>query len=896
MKRILLLLAFLINAFFLLAQPQQFFNPAYEPFYHGVASGDPLPSQVIIWTRVTTTEPSAEVEWFVAKDTSFTQIVVSGTTTTDASRDYTVKIDVQGLSPNTTYYYSFKSLGKYSLIGRTKTAPAEQVDQLKFVLISCSNFNWGYFNVYDRIADRNDLDAVIHVGDYIYEYPEGVYEEVSLTDRITFPNVEINSLKEYRERYSLYRLNNELIRAHQQHPFITTWDDHEIANDGYIDGAENHNPGEGDWEARKARATQAYFEWLPIRDNGDQQVYRSFSYGQMADLMVLDTRFEGRTIQLTDMRDLTFNDMRTMLGAEQKSWLLNHLDNSEAHWKVIANQVMFAPFNVGFGAANGALTNADAVFGVEAFFLDIWDGYPAERQQIVDHITNNDIDNVVILSGDIHSSFASDVVTNPALYPLEQFQYLPIPNPAYDPATGQGSAAVEFVTPSVSAANFDENLGAGTATQFEFIMNNPIEIPPGSGNFLNYNPHMKHVDLDQNGYVLLDLQQGQAQGNFYYVPTVLQPSDEESFGIGLFTNDGENHLNTNNSPSNPKAIQNDPAPALPPSFSSDGTARIQIIHNAPFQTVEVKINGDVAIPYFAYLTATPYLDLPAGQLLNIELTPVGGVTPNDEIQNFQIQLQDGETYVAAVHGTFDSSDDVPVEIAIQSSAKETSNDNQSIQLSFFHGVPDAPGVDILDNGNGNVLFDDVEYGDFNESFLTFPADAYQIDVTSFNDNQNIIETYASVFNFWKGKSAVIFATGSLGNGTFQPWVALSNGGTFPIFPPIENASYFQSSVSSEAMQNNRPAVVSEELQLLVMEVFPNPTNDQNTLKYMLNQTGKVSIDLMNLEGKIVRKIFEGTQEPGPHQVTQSFADLPKGMYFYLIRMNEQTYTRKLMLW
>ena len=893
MNKFLLLLLGLCTSLMLQAQPQQFFNPDYEPFYHGVASGDPLATQVIIWSRVTTDEPEVDVEWFVATDTSFTQIVANGTTTTDASRDYTVKIDVTGLQANTTYYYVFKALGKYSLIGRTKTAPDHEVDQLKFVLISCSNFNWGYFNVYDRIADRNDLDAVIHVGDYIYEYPEGVYEETSLPDRVTFPNDEVNTLSEYRARYSLYRLNNELIRAHQQHPFITTWDDHEIANDGFIDGAENHDPSEGDWEDRKAQATQAYFEWLPIRDNQDQQVYRSFSYGGLADLMVLDTRFEGRTEQFTSMLQPGFNDMRTMLGAEQKNWLFDRLENSTARWKVVANQVMFSPFNVGFGAPGGALTNADAVFGVESFFLDIWDGYPAERQQIVDYIQNNEIDNVVILSGDIHSSFASDVVTNPVLYPLEQFQYLPIPSPTYNPLTGEGSAAVEFVTPSVSAANFDENLDPGTAAQFEFVTNNPIEIPPGSGNFLNYNPHMKHVDLDQNGYVLLDLQADQAQGNYYYVPTVLEPSDEESFGIGAFTNNGENHLNVNPVASPPKVLQNAAAPNLPPVFDAEGMARIQFIHAAPFQTVSLKINGNLIRPQFAYQTATPYLELPAGELITIELTPVGGLTPVSAVETFQLQLQDGETYVAALHGTFDSSDDVPVALAIHTPARETSDDQSTIQLSFFHGAADAPGVDIVQNGT--ILFDNIRFGNFADSYQTFPATAYEIEVTPETDNQNVLGSYASFFNFWGGKSAVIFATGFLHDGTFQPWVALSNGGTFPLFPPNSITNNLEVPAGAILLDEKEQVKPADALQLLIMNVFPNPTNSVNTLQYMLNEEGKVKIDLINLEGKVVKSIFAGTQAAGPHQITENFGDLPSGMYFYLIQMNEQVYTRRLLL-
>ncbi|MEM8907051.1 MAG: alkaline phosphatase D family protein, partial [Bacteroidota bacterium] len=880
----LLLLAMLWSCSALLAQPQQFFNPTYEPFYHGVASGDPLTDRVIIWSRVTTQEPTVNVEWQMALDPEFTQVVATGNLDTDASRDYTVKIDVAGLAPNTTYYYVFKAFGKYSLIGRTKTAPAAAVDQLKFVLISCSNFNWGYFNVYDRIADRNDLDAVIHVGDYIYEYPEGVYEDPRLPDRITFPNDETNTLDEYRARYSLYRLNNELIRAHQQHPFITTWDDHEIANDGYIDGAENHDPSEGDWEDRKAQATQAYFEWLPIRDNGTQQVYRSFSYEDLADLMVLDTRFEGRSVQFTSMLQPGFDDMRTMLGETQKAWLFNKLSNSNARWKVIAQQVMFSPFNVGFGAG-AQLTNPDSVFALESFFLDIWDGYPAERQQIVDYITDNNLDNVVILSGDIHSSFANDVVTQPAIYPAPQFQYLPVPNPAYDPLTGLGSAAVEFVTPSVSAANFDENLGAGASAQFEFITNNPIEIPQGSGNFFNYNPHMKHVDLDRNGYVLVDLQEGQAQGNYYYVPTVLEPSSDEAFGKGAFTNARDNFLTASDEASPPKAIQQTPAPALPPTFGNNETARVQLIHAAQNQTVEVQVNGATALPIFAYLTATPYLELPAGQPLTIDLIPIGGPTPETAIETFQVQFAAGESYVVAAHGTFDPNDNIPVELAVYEAAQESADNEQNVALLFFHGASDAPGVDV--QTGGTILFDDVSFGNFAATYQSVPAAAYELEVTPQANNQDILQSYASFFSFWKGKSAVIFATGQLGDGTFQPWVALSNGGTYPLFPSTSNASLRQQNAANEH--------AADAPQLLVIDAFPNPTTGQNTLKYMLNQAGQVQIDILNLQGKRIKKVFEGQLQPGPYQLTEDLSQLPKGTYFYLISINEQVYTHQLIL-
>ena len=214
----------------------ELFDPALAPFYHGVASGDPLSDRVIIWTRVTTDANAAEVTWRVATDTALANIVAQGIETTDASKDFTVKVDVTGLDAGTTYYYAFETEGSFSIIGRTKTAPAGEVNQLKFVLVSCSNYTQGYFNVYEEIAKRNDLDAVFHVGDYIYEYGEGVFTDPTLTERKHFPSTEIIVLEDYRARYGQYRLDPGLRKVHQQHPFIVTWDDHEVTNDTYNEG------------------------------------------------------------------------------------------------------------------------------------------------------------------------------------------------------------------------------------------------------------------------------------------------------------------------------------------------------------------------------------------------------------------------------------------------------------------------------------------------------------------------------------------------------------------------------------------------------------------------------------------------------------------------------------
>ena len=421
-------------------------DEALYPFYHGVASGDPLEDRVIIWTRVTpdslTTAPVSG-SWKVATDTELKNVVRQGTFTTDATRDHTVKVDVDGLQAGTTYYYGFRALDRSSLTGRTKTTPTGEVDQLRFGVVSCANFQSGYFNAYGRLAERNDLDAVIHLGDYIYEYAnfaEGVGNPAVWDERVMEPAGEIVSLFDYRARYGTYHLDEDLMALHQQHPMIAVWDDHEFANNSYTGGATNHQEdGEGPWEVRKAAAEQAYFEWMPIRDTREETVYRTLSYGALADLIMLDTRIVGRDRQapFTSDPDLYSPD-RTMLGAEQKAWFFDQLATSTAKWKLVGNQVIFSEFNIGW--AGGLI--GETFERAESTFLDIWDGYPVERAEIIDFIKDEGIDNLVILTGDFHTSMAFEVAGEPVALSFvedEELGRVPLYSPTeYDPATGAG--------------------------------------------------------------------------------------------------------------------------------------------------------------------------------------------------------------------------------------------------------------------------------------------------------------------------------------------------------------------------------------------------------------------------------------------------------------------------
>lgn len=537
-------------------------DPRLKPFFHGVASGDPLTDRVIIWTRVTPDSVGSVIQgtWRVSSDTLLSDTVAMGNFTTDAAKDYTVKIDVTGLSSNTTYYYFFSALNANSLIGRTRTAPSlNEASHLKFGVVSCSNFEAGFFNALGRVAERNDLDAVIHLGDYIYEYATRIFGDTNLQNNQLreHDSLETVNLNLYRSRYSLYRLDEDLRRAHQQHPFINIWDDHESANDSWTGGAENHDSTEGNWNNRLDAAKQAFFEWIPIRDNSADTIYRTLQYGNLVDLILLDTRLEGREEQINDVTSpALYSPTRTMLGNDQKSWFKNALSNSTAKWKVVGNQVIFSEFHVGW-AAQAPATPAQT----ESIFLDIWDGYPAERLNIIQHLETDSIDNVIFLTGDFHSTFAFDVadsVTNPSLF------YAPTTN--YNPSTGAGSVAVEFATPSISSANFDENVGPATAAVFELQINNPL--PTTTLNIPN--PHMKYVDLDQHGYFILDLKDDSAQANYYFVDRLDTVSSIESFGQAWYTDNGQNHLKRANAASALKTIQQIPAPVNPPNIGIVG--------------------------------------------------------------------------------------------------------------------------------------------------------------------------------------------------------------------------------------------------------------------------------------------------------------------------------------
>ena len=331
-------------------------------FDHGVASGDPLTDRVILWTRVNTSEADVAVTWEVASDAGFVAVVASGTESANASRDHTVKVDATDLQPAKAYWYRFKVGATTSPIGRTKTLPIGSVAQVRLAVFSCANYPTGYFNVYAEAAKRDDLDATVHLGDYLYEYARGGYASANAQalDRLVLPATEILTLADYRARHAQYKTDIDLQALHARAPMIAVWDDHEIANDTYRTGADNHQPAtEGEFALRKAAAIQAYHEWMPTRVSVGERIYRSFDFGNLVSLHMLDTRLIGRDKQLDYANYFTATGFdaagftaavadpaRQLMGAEQTTWLQQQLRASTATWQVLGQQVLMGRMNI----------------------------------------------------------------------------------------------------------------------------------------------------------------------------------------------------------------------------------------------------------------------------------------------------------------------------------------------------------------------------------------------------------------------------------------------------------------------------------------------------------------------------------------------------------------------
>ena len=492
------------------------------PFLHGVASGDPLPNTVMLWTRVT---PSAEampgsgigedvtLAWDVARDAEFASVVVSGRVVATSAADHTVHVDPYGLDADTTYFYRFTVVdgphaGKVSPVGRTVTAPLldSSPDSLRFAVASCANWEGGFYTAYGDMARRGrdgELDFVLFLGDYLYEYASGGFSGFG-PYRLHEPAHEIISLADYRTRYGQSHTDPNLQAAHAALPWIVVWDDHETANNSWRDGAENHDPAtEGDWGARRAAAMQAYFEWLPVRATNPSQgghIYRSFQFGDLADLVVMDLRTyrdkEAQTLRLDQ-----FNDPgRTMLGSEQSEWLNAKIATSDAAWTIMGNSVMFSPLNLITLQENPDTSSIVDFLGehrIEGIPLngDQWDGYSAERRRLLDTLGNQG-SKVLFCTGDIHTEWGHVINWN-----------------------GREIGA-EVVCGSITAANVNEFI--------KLPEDNPISHL-GEELLRLANPHLRHVDLDAHGYATVSLDRRGVDAQWLRVAGIADPNS----GVGV---------------------------------------------------------------------------------------------------------------------------------------------------------------------------------------------------------------------------------------------------------------------------------------------------------------------------------------------------------------------------
>ena len=509
-------------------------KPAAAHFTHGIASGDPLADRVILWTRVLPGSGNAEAvpcTWQVATDDSFDTVVASGEAAARADRDYTVKVDAAGLAAGTSYCYRFIANGVISPVGCTRTLPVGAVSEFKMAVASCSNYPQGFFHAYRDIAE-SDVDVVLHLGDYLYEYPVGEYvnpvAEETLGRKVE-PEYEILVLEDYRMRHGLYRTDPDLQAAHAAHPWITVWDDHEMMNNTWRAGAENHNEGEGDFFERIHAARQAYHEWMPIRTGaeGDQGViYRAFQIGDLADLLMLDTRLVGRDEQLDYAKGIEqagsveafiktdlYNPKRQMLGEEQEAWLQQALQSSKARgatWQVLGQQVLMGKLNIPvippeelaklelseYARPRVAQSQQLAPYGLPSN-LDAWDGYPAARERLFAMLSAH-ATNPISLAGDTHNGWAFNLTNQ------------------------KGEAVgVEWGTPGVSSPGLE----------------NYVPLPPEQMQALlkGASPELVACDTSQRGWTHVTLTPEAATAQWRFVSSVTEPTYRTSAGEPLVT-------------------------------------------------------------------------------------------------------------------------------------------------------------------------------------------------------------------------------------------------------------------------------------------------------------------------------------------------------------------------
>jgi alkaline phosphatase D len=492
---------------------------AARGFTHNVASGEPRQHSVMLWTRyLPEAGRSHRLTYEVSRSEDFARVASRGTIGADPERDFCVKPVAAGLLPGRTYFYRFRdAAGRASPVGRTRTLPEGPTDRFNIAVFSCANLPGGCFNAYGHAAARGDIDLVLHLGDYFYEYQEGRYPrgQPSLPGRVLDPQNETVHLADYRLRYAAYRVDPDLQRLHQLFPMVMMWDDHESANNSWQSGAENHQPeSEGSWTVRKAAAMRACREWLPVSD----ETWESYEIGDLATLFRPETRLTARTqplgyaaalagqrdvmAALTTFRDGPWHDpARTLMGAEQEAWLAAGLRRSVGRgtkWQVIGQQVVMGHLALPPQVANWLTPQASAELrqqvqmGIAAgrlglpFTLDTWDGYPAARERLLRSALNANA-NLVVLSGDSHNAWAFDLSLDGA------------------------AAGVEFAGQSVTSWGYESYLPWVDPAEMARAM-------------VGFNPQLKWAETGRRGYMTVALTPERATGEWLFLDTVRQRS------------------------------------------------------------------------------------------------------------------------------------------------------------------------------------------------------------------------------------------------------------------------------------------------------------------------------------------------------------------------------------
>jgi alkaline phosphatase D len=481
-------------------------------FTHSVASGEPGPDSMLLWTRYVpaSDDTMVRLEAEVALDPDFAKVISGGSVRAGAYRDWTAKITVDGLKPGTVYWYRFVAPdGSKSPVGRTKTLPVGDTARFGLGVFSCSNLPYGWFNAYGHAAGRSDLDLWMHVGDYIYEYGADRIHNGDLTPgRALEPGNEILTIADYRARYACYRADPDLQRLHQTAPMVTFWDDHESANDSWEGGAQNHQPtSEGDWNVRRAAAMQVYREWMPVSD----EPWKAYPLGTLATLYRTESRLLARTKQadigaafkaadpdaaLKAFRDGAWQDpSATMLGSAQESWLAHELKTNarSTAWQLVGmgtilgrtvmpqDAVSWLRPDASAGRIKGYENNIRAAKLGLPMWMDRWDGYPAARSRLLKSAQQADAD-LVMLSGDSHNAWA------------------------YGLSEGGRPAGVEFAGHSVTSGGCEGDFVA-----------DPKRVAQG---FMAANPELKWADTSQRGYMMIEVTPQRVTGEWLFLRTI----------------------------------------------------------------------------------------------------------------------------------------------------------------------------------------------------------------------------------------------------------------------------------------------------------------------------------------------------------------------------------------